>query len=60
VCVTHLPPDTQEQRPHALGAAPVRGQTHDLTLVESRSTTSGVTIQTYRPVGRATFGNVGE
>jgi dihydrofolate reductase len=35
---------------------PERGQTHDLTLVESRSTPSGVTIQTYRPVGRATFG----
>jgi dihydrofolate reductase len=39
---------------------PERGQTHDLTLVESRSTPSGVTIQTYRPAGRATFGNVGE
>ena len=38
---------------------PERGQTHDLTLVESRSTPSGVTIQTYRPAGRATFGNVG-
>lgn len=37
---------------------PERGQTHDLTLVESRSTPSGVTIQTYRPTGRATFGNV--
>ena len=39
---------------------PERGQTHDLTLVESRSTPSGVTIQTYRPAGRATFGNAGE
>ncbi len=38
---------------------PQRGQTHDLTLVESRSTPSGVTIQTYRPAGRATFGAVG-
>lgn len=38
---------------------PERGQTHDLTLVESHSTPSGVTIQTYRPAGRATFGNVG-
>jgi hypothetical protein len=35
---------------------PERGHTHDLTLVESRSTPSGVTIQTYRPAGRATFG----
>jgi dihydrofolate reductase len=35
---------------------PERGQTHDLTLVASRSTPSGVTIQTYRPAGRATFG----
>jgi len=39
---------------------PERGQTHDLTLVESRSTPSGVTILTYRPAGRATFGNAGE
>ena len=37
-----------------------RGQTHDLTLVESRLTPSGVTIQTYRPAGRATFGTAGE
>ena len=39
---------------------PEHGKTHDLTLVESRSTPSGVTIQTYRPAGRAAFGNVGE
>ena len=39
---------------------PERGQTHNLTLVESRSTPSGVTIQTYRPAGRATFGNAGD
>lgn len=39
---------------------PERGQTHDLTLVESRSTPSGVTIQTYRPAGRATFGSVAD
>jgi dihydrofolate reductase len=39
---------------------PERGQTHDLTLVESRSTPSGVTLQTYRPAGRATFATVGE
>ena len=37
---------------------PERGQTYDLTLVESR-TTSGVTIQTYRPVGRTTSGTGG-
>lgn len=34
-----------------------RGQTH--TLVESRSTPSGVTIQTYRPAGRPTFRSAG-
>jgi dihydrofolate reductase len=39
---------------------PEQGQTHDLTLVESRSTPSGVTILTYRPAGRATFGTAGE
>jgi dihydrofolate reductase len=39
---------------------PEQGQTHSLTLLESRSTPSGVTIQTYRPAGRATFGNAGE
>ena len=30
---------------------PERGQTHDLELVESRSTPSGVMLQTYRPAG---------
>ena len=35
---------------------PERGPTHDLALVGSRSTPSGVTIQTYRPAGRAAFG----
>jgi dihydrofolate reductase len=39
---------------------PERGQSHALTLVESRSTPSGVMLQTYRPAGRATFGTVGE
>ena len=34
---------------------PERGQTHDLELIESRSTPSGVTIQVYRPNGRARF-----
>ena len=38
---------------------PERGPTHNLTLVESRSTPSGVTLQTYRPAGRATFGTAG-
>ncbi len=38
---------------------PERGQTHDMTLVESRSLPSGVTILTYRPTGRLTFGTVG-
>ncbi len=39
---------------------PEQGQTHDLTLIESRSTPSGVTLQTYRPAGRATFRNADE
>jgi dihydrofolate reductase len=39
---------------------PERGQTHDLALVESVSTPSGVMVQTYRPTGRATFGTAGE
>jgi dihydrofolate reductase len=38
---------------------PEHGQTHNLELVESRSTQSGVMLQTYRPNGRATFGDVG-
>ena len=38
---------------------PVRGQTHNLELVESRSVPSGVMLLTYRPVGRATFGDAG-
>jgi dihydrofolate reductase len=33
------------------------GQTHDLELVESRALPSGTMIQTYRPNGRATFGD---
>jgi dihydrofolate reductase len=39
---------------------PERGQTHRLELVASRVAPSGITIQTYRPAGRATFGNAGE
>ncbi len=38
---------------------PESGQTHDLKLLKSRTTPSGVTMQTYRPAGRATFGTVG-
>ncbi len=49
--------------PIVLGAGlrlfPERGPTHDLALVESRSTPSGVTIQTYRPAGRAVFASAG-
>ena len=39
---------------------PERGQTHRLELVESVSTPTGVLLQTYRPAGRATFGDAGE
>ena len=39
---------------------PEQGQTHNLELVESLSVPSGVMLQTYRPAGRATFGNAGE
>ena len=39
---------------------PERGQTHNLTLLGSRATSSGVTIQTYRPAGRATFARADE
>jgi dihydrofolate reductase len=38
---------------------PEHGQTHDLELVDSRTTSNGVTIQTYRPAGRLTFGTAG-
>jgi hypothetical protein len=38
---------------------PEQGQTHALDLVDSRSTKAGVMLQTYRPAGRATFGNAG-
>ena len=38
---------------------PEKGPMHDLELVESRSTSSGVMIQTYRPNGRAVFGPAG-
>jgi dihydrofolate reductase len=39
---------------------PEQGPTHKLELIESRATSSGVMIQTYRPTGRATFGNAGD
>jgi dihydrofolate reductase len=39
---------------------PEQGQTHRLELLASKTTPSGVMIQTYRPAGRATFGTVGE
>ena len=35
---------------------PEHGQTHDMTLLESRALPSGVMLQTYRPNGRAIFG----
>jgi dihydrofolate reductase len=38
---------------------PEHGQSHDLELVESRVTPAGVTLQTYRPAGRATFRSAG-
>ena len=38
---------------------PEHGKTHDLELIETRSTSSGVMIQTYRPNGRADFGPIG-
>ena len=39
---------------------PDRGQTQNLELMQSRATQSGVSILTYRPAGRATFGNAGD
>jgi len=39
---------------------PDEGQSHRLELLSSTTTPSGVMIQTYRPVGRATFATVGE
>jgi dihydrofolate reductase len=38
---------------------PERGPTHHLELVDSQQMPSGVSILTYRPVGRASFGPVG-
>jgi hypothetical protein len=39
---------------------PEHGQTHDLKLLDSMVTASGVTIQTFRPAGRATFADAGD
>ena len=39
---------------------PEQGQTHNLELVGSVTGSTGVTIQTFRLAGRATFGNAGE
>ena len=39
---------------------PERGQTHNLELVESLTTPSGVMLHTYRPAGAATFGTAGD
>jgi dihydrofolate reductase len=39
---------------------PEKGPTHHLELIDSAQLPSGVMIQTFRPNGRATFGNVGE
>ena len=38
---------------------PEHGKSHNLALIESRTVPSGVTLQTYRPAGRATFGDAG-
>jgi len=38
---------------------PDRGQDHALELMDTRSTASGVMLQTYRPTGRASFGTAG-
>ncbi len=39
---------------------PEKGQTHRLALLDSTVTSTGVILQTYRPDGRATFGQLGE
>jgi dihydrofolate reductase len=37
---------------------PDKGQSHRLELIETATTSTGVMIQTYRPIGRATFQDV--
>jgi len=39
---------------------PEQGQTYHLELLDSKTVPSGVTIQTFRPAGRARFGDAGE
>jgi dihydrofolate reductase len=39
---------------------PERGPSHNMELIESRATPTGVMLQTYRPAGRATFATIGE
>ena len=39
---------------------PEHGQTHDLEVIGSWSTSTGVLVQTYRPTGRATFAQAGD
>jgi dihydrofolate reductase len=38
---------------------PDHGQAHGLSLLESRTAPSGLTVQTYQAVGRPAFGTVG-
>lgn len=38
---------------------PESGASHDLELLDTRTTSTGVTIQTYRPAGRARFAPIG-
>jgi len=38
---------------------PEHGQTHNLELIDSQTTSTGVMVQTFRPAGRATFGGAG-
>ena len=38
---------------------PEQGSTHNLEPIESRQMPGGVTILSYRPAGRATFGTAG-
>ena len=38
---------------------PEQGQSHDMTLIESRSMPAGVTVLTYQPAGRVTFETAG-
>jgi hypothetical protein len=50
--------------PVVLGAGlrlfPEQGQTHHLELLDTITVPSGVTMQMYRPAGRATFGDGGD